>query len=187
MQAANTRTGTKRSLSHTAAGETSVHHIGCEGRGDGGNDETFIEVKAKRRRRGNRQQRKPKQPTAESLQHMDEIIETVANQSQDSIGDLSFSDGGSIEGTPTVNVENEINRLKKLIQSLQHQVEFLMSFVGISQSQPVNNNPSATYNPGETSSSVNSYAAAAAVGVKKTTGSCTQCYINGRLFRSPCT
>jgi len=175
MQAANARTGTKRPLPFTTGGPRVQPDVqpSTTAAGGGGGDEPFIEVKTKRRRKGQQRQRVRKQPTAESRLHMEEVIETVGSQgpSQDSNGDMSFSDDSSVEGISGINLENELNRLKKLVHTLQHQVDFLMSYVGISQPQPANNNPSsATVNTTETTSNVNSYAAAAAAGVKKLQG-----------------
>jgi len=169
---------------HAPAGSIVHNNKATSGGGDGciggdGSGEPFTEVKPKRRRR---HQHRLKRPTAASLQLIDQIIDAVASQGSsrtpptdsdpDSDHNMSFSDTCS-NSEGTVDFKNEIIRMQKIISTLQTQVDFLMSFVGITPQQAVADTEaladgSATNSASNstTTTTKTTYAAAAATGIK---------------------
>jgi len=159
-----------------------------DGNDDGGGNGTFHVVTSKKRRRprhGQKQNKRVRKPTEPSL--IDQVINAVASQgsnqlhNSDGDSDMSFADSDSVSDLyqGTDRLRDEINQLKSLVVTLQQQVDFLLSAVGITQPQIDTSNPPAdTQPPGNsiTTSSTNqsinpiSYAAAASNGTRKLQG-----------------
>jgi len=110
------------------------------------NNDGFSVVKTKRRRRqGQQQQPHSRQPTktkasAESQQLIHDVIESVASQrtqdssSSDSDSDASFDNSDVIQSVAGYCAADEIKRLQATVKTLQNKVDFLLSFLGITQS-----------------------------------------------------
>lgn len=155
---------------------------------DNNNNDGFNVVQRKRRRRqGQQQQQHSRHPTktkasAESQQLMHDVIESVASQqtqessSSDSDSEFSFNNSDVNQSAAGHCAADEIKRLQATVKTLQNKVDFLLSFLGITQSSlPTNNNKpthgSAKMASGsQTAASNKTYASAAAAGVHKLQG-----------------
>jgi len=152
------------------------------------NSDGFTTVTTRRRKRGQRQRssgsvhnhQSGHQPSAKSIKLMDQVIDTVASQKQrhrrrhhssDSYNTSSSEDGDSSvadSGTATVGLNAEIKRLREQIVVLQNKVEYILSFVGITDPTllPDGSNLSSDTNNNSTNNvSGPSYASVAANGL----------------------
>lgn len=170
MQAA-TRSAIKRTSAYAAdesSGETSARYNTAA---DGGGDDSSFAIVAKKPRKGETMKVNRSSTARDMNDLMDDAIESALSQQQPNESEVD-SNAGTNAGTSNVNVQTEIKRLKKLVESLQQQVEFLLSFVGITQppsSSSTNDSQNvAASNP--SSATTSTYAAAAAKGVQKLQG-----------------
>jgi len=164
----------------------------------GVNDDDFTTVSSRRHRRaerrGVRHSKSNHQPSTKSIHLMDQVIDSVASQSHSQShsqgqghkkrpllqssgsSDSSSSDDdddydiNSFQSTAAgFNVHAEINRLQKLVNTLQNKVEFLLSFLGVNESPP----PDAASHSNDSNTNVQSgpsYATVAANGLHKLQG-----------------
>lgn len=171
---------------HAAVKRAHVNNMSAaDDEADKNNDGEFNVVKNKRRRRQDQWQQRSRQPTKKSTQSqqlMQDVIESVASQrshhnssSDSDSSEMSCCDDNYLLPVDSNTSADEIKRLQSTVKTLQSQVDFLLSFLGITQSAvPTNTKAAGTLKNKTTdipvASNSGTYAAAAAVGVHKLQG-----------------